>query len=205
MANKLLLLDLDGTVREPKSRAKFINDPKDQRIIEGASEAIAYFSRAWEIIGITNQGGVAAGHKSLEMAFKEQEITLELLPEMSCIYFCPDYEGENCYQVSREQISVHKRSKLPNPHIPGTLLYPSFRKPGSGMLRLAFDRLDFYPDDLWYVGDREEDFSAAEEADFDFLWADVWRSAFLKGMNQIDLRGRAMDQDLLVRFLGFDF
>ena len=39
--SNLLLLDLDGTVREPASGAKFINDSKDQRLIKGVAEAIA--------------------------------------------------------------------------------------------------------------------------------------------------------------------
>ncbi len=64
---KLLLLDCDGTIREPLSEAKFIQQPRDQRIVEGADKAIAHYSsREWTIIGITNQGGVAARHKSIE-------------------------------------------------------------------------------------------------------------------------------------------
>lgn len=66
---KLLILDLDGTVRCPKSGAKFINDPLDQEIIPEAGIAIAdYKSQGWIIVGATNQGGVAAGHKQLEDA-----------------------------------------------------------------------------------------------------------------------------------------
>ena len=55
---KLLLLDLDNTVRETISGATFINDPFDQRLILGAAETIArYKSQFWQIIGISNQGG----------------------------------------------------------------------------------------------------------------------------------------------------
>lgn len=42
--SKILFLDLDGTIREPASGEKFINDPHDQRIIEGVREAIAHYS-----------------------------------------------------------------------------------------------------------------------------------------------------------------
>lgn len=39
--NRLLLLDLDGTIHEPLSGEKFIQHPRDQRIIKGADKAIA--------------------------------------------------------------------------------------------------------------------------------------------------------------------
>ncbi|MEH1788842.1 MAG: hypothetical protein V7L23_25500 [Nostoc sp.] len=62
---KLLILDLDGTVRRPKSGAKFINNPHDQEIIPEAQRAIAHYkSQCWIIVGATNQGGVAAGKNS---------------------------------------------------------------------------------------------------------------------------------------------
>jgi D-glycero-D-manno-heptose 1,7-bisphosphate phosphatase len=67
---KILFLDCDGTIREPlEPGRKFISAPADQRIIHGADRAIAYYaSKNWKIFGITNQAGVAAGHKSLKEA-----------------------------------------------------------------------------------------------------------------------------------------
>ncbi|NCS59365.1 MAG: hypothetical protein GPJ16_22050 [Microcystis aeruginosa G11-04] len=41
---KILLLDLDGTIRRPTS-GKFIEDPNDQEPIEGASENEVYTDR----------------------------------------------------------------------------------------------------------------------------------------------------------------
>lgn len=59
MHTKLLLLDCDGTIREPRSGAKFIQRPEDQKIIAGADKAIAhYHQEGWILVGITNQGGV---------------------------------------------------------------------------------------------------------------------------------------------------
>ncbi len=98
MTTKLLMLDLDGTVRCPKSRAKFISDPLDQEIIPEAQLVIAHYkSQGWLIVGATNQGGVAAGHKQLEDAITEQYQTLRLCPELTCIYFCPDFQGLHCW------------------------------------------------------------------------------------------------------------
>jgi hypothetical protein len=39
---QLLLLDMDGTVREPLDGYKFIQRPRDQQIIAQAELAIAY-------------------------------------------------------------------------------------------------------------------------------------------------------------------
>lgn len=52
---KLLLLDLDGTIRQTKSAKKFINTPTDQEPIPGAIEAIdKYASDEYLIIGFSN-------------------------------------------------------------------------------------------------------------------------------------------------------
>jgi hypothetical protein len=57
-AMKILLVDCDGTIRQPKSGAKFINKPDDQQPIPGAVEATRhYFQKDWLIVGITNQAG----------------------------------------------------------------------------------------------------------------------------------------------------
>lgn len=90
---KLLMLDLD-TVRKPKSGGKFIGHPQDQQIIEGADKAIAHYHReGYIIVGISNQGRVAAGHKNFSDCFLEQRYTLNLFPQISEICFCPDFEG----------------------------------------------------------------------------------------------------------------
>lgn len=49
---KVLFLDLDGTTREPKSGATFINIPDDQRIIQGVETAIARYPNHY-VCGIT--------------------------------------------------------------------------------------------------------------------------------------------------------
>ena len=167
---KVLLLDLDGTIREPKSGAKFINDPLDQKPIDKAFDMCSYYQeKCWFLIGVSNQGGVAAGHKSLESAISESQETLRLFPQLSFIYFCPDYEGLKCYMVSR--------------HNPATFFYQesiselgSFRKPGAGMLNLAVR--DNLTEELMMVGDRPEDEEAAKNARINFTWAEDWRNGF---------------------------
>lgn len=169
---KLLLLDLDGTIREPVSGQKFIQHPRDQRVIEGADKAIVhYHGHGWLPIGISNQGGVAAGHKSLEDCVQEQFYTLELFPQLHKIYFCPDYEGKQLGCCYRNHYNVLFPSG-----------YPSFRKPGAGMLEYAIQTHD--SEECWYVGDRPEDEAAAVAASVNFVWANIWRDRFLPGIHE---------------------
>jgi D-glycero-D-manno-heptose 1,7-bisphosphate phosphatase len=171
---KILFLDLDGTVRRTKSGATFINTPLDQEIIPGVIEAIARYPDHY-LIGITNQGGVAAGKKSLEDAIAEQKYTMQLLPQLLEIYFCPDFEGEHCYKIYGTHVEHYVRSHLKNPNYPSEPLYESFRKPGSGMVMLAIDKFKFYPDECLFVGDRAEDQACALSAEIPFMWAADWR------------------------------
>lgn len=170
---KLLLLDCDGTIREPLSGNKFISHPRDQKIVSGADKAIAhYHAKGWRVIGVTNQGGVGAGHKFLEDAIAEQAYTLELFPEIEAILFCPDFEGRLLYKVSRTEWSYFGGNQ------------GEFRKPAPGMLYWA--KYDVgQVDDWWYIGDRLEDEQAAAAAGVGFVWADVWRSRFLPGVHEM--------------------
>lgn len=164
---KILFLDCDGTIRRPKSGAKFISNPEDQEIIGGVSEAIAHYkSLGFTPIGVTNQGGVAAGHKSLEEAIEEQCITLELLPELELIYFAPNYDGLICWKISRSASTEIKQQSIEE--------FGSFRKPGAGMLNLALRFYNAQPQDCLMVGDRTEDEVAAATALVPFMWAHDW-------------------------------
>ncbi len=158
MSEKILFLDLDGTVRMPKSGSKFIQNPDDQALIPGVASAIAKFS-SYEIIGITNQGGVAAGYKSLEDCIEEQVRTMELLPAIKEINFCIDFAGKIAYRLGRSKSLI----LLPEG--------PNYRKPGPGLL-LAY--LELFPDYAIMVGDREEDRQAAYAAGIDFMWSEIF-------------------------------
>jgi len=179
---KIFFFDLDGTLRETNSGKTFINKPDDQKPIAGASEAIAYYhSKGFVCIGITNQGGVAAGHKQLVEAEKEQEIILELFPELLCIYFCPDFEGNHCWLKSKE----HPASPI---HISwGKQFVGEFRKPGAGMIKAAI--LNHHGNtmsaDCWMTGDRPEYGQCAATAGIKFIPAAVMLAKFTPGMNEI--------------------
>jgi len=160
----LLLVDLDGTLREPLSGQQYFQHPKDQQIIAGADVAIRAYPEDWIIVGITNQGGVAAGYKTLQECIKEQQYTLELFPEMREIYFCPDFEGRKCFRVTRHNAHNHSQTKW----------FRQYRKPQPGMLKLAMVRHNHLPDNCLYVGDRPEDEEAARRAGVQFQWVADW-------------------------------
>jgi len=160
----LLLVDLDGTLREPLSGQQYFQHARDQQVIAGADIAIRTYKEDWIIVGITNQGGVAAGHKSIQECIKEQQYTLELFPELKEIYFCPDFEGKKCFRVTRHNVHNHSKTKWSG----------QYRKPGAGMLKLAMVRHKNSPEDSYYVGDRPEDEAAARRAGVQFQWAADW-------------------------------
>jgi D-glycero-D-manno-heptose 1,7-bisphosphate phosphatase len=190
--SKIIFFDLDGTLRETISGKAFINEPHDQKAIEGTQKALSYYQdKGFVLIGITNQGGVAAGHKSMESAIEEQRITLELFPELSEIFFCPNYDGESCYQVSRNEPLLMKTLDLMN----------SCRKPGAGMIELAIKGFsDLEIADCWMIGDRPEDQKCAEAAGVKFVWAKVMHAKFAApGMREIDCLD--IDPNVLTEFL----
>ncbi len=167
--------------------------------MDGAKDAIAhYHKQGWHIFGVSNQGGIAANHKSLEDCTKEMQLTLELFPEINAIAFCPDFEGEKCWFVSKTDNPYYIcRSDFPHPNYPGDYLYPHFRKPGSGMIMRFIDAFGFIDaDEIWMVGDREEDEGCAISANIKSCPAVAWRNSFLPGIQVF--HGLSIEQ---IRFL----
>ncbi|WP_009633204.1 HAD-IA family hydrolase [Synechocystis sp. PCC 7509] len=177
----LLIVDMDGTVRSPRSDNKFIQRPGDQKVIPGADGAIAYFvSEGWKVIGVTNQAGVEAGKKSLTSCVKEQQQTMILLPEIEEVYFCPDFAGKKCFCVTPKEVKDYSKHPLSG----------TFRKPNPGMLLLVMDL--HKADKIMFVGDRIEDKQAAQSvklcagsipgarlyAKIKFQQADNWRRTY---------------------------
>jgi D-glycero-D-manno-heptose 1,7-bisphosphate phosphatase len=160
----LLLIDLDDTIRESLSGAPHFQHPQDQRMIAGADVALNTYGEEWIIVGITNQGGVAAGYKTMQECIEEQQYTLKLFPQLREIYFCPDFEGRKCFRVTRHNAHNHSQTRW----------FRQYRKPHPGMLKLAMVRHNHLPENCLYVGDRPEDEVAAKRAGVRFQWADDW-------------------------------
>ena len=166
----LIILDKDATLVEPASGNKFVQHPQDQQLLPNVAELLKrYYEDGWDIGMATNQGGVEAGHKTLEEAQQEVEYCMELLPYFSIAVFCPTFEGETAWfkassKMQMRWFEIHKFwVKEPS----------GFRKPDAGMLRLIAGT-DKY-DRILYVGDRPEDEAAAKAMGCEFMWAGEWR------------------------------
>jgi D-glycero-D-manno-heptose 1,7-bisphosphate phosphatase len=177
MSDKLLLLDLDGTVRQSRSNpAGFIDEPNNQEVIPGADLAIErYASQDWRMVGITNQGGVGAGYKTLGQCLDEQLRTLALVPELDAIFFCPAHPaeiGHLCYEIDRIGNITTYTGRWAG--------FEGYRKPNPSMLRLAIDaygKFSWDGGENLCVGDRPEDEEAARRAGVAFLSAEAWRES----------------------------
>lgn len=174
MNTKILFCDIDETLTETISGNAFKQHSEDVKVIEGVQKAIAYFHQNnWLIIGVSNQGGIAKGFKILEATIREMKVTLSLIPNLSYIYFCPDFEGQECWQVTNsEAYEISDRE---------TQLIGQFRKPDAGMLKLAklfVEDGNWEVTDMIMVGDRPEDMEAASAMGCKFYWAEKWRKQF---------------------------
>lgn len=195
--DKLLLCDLDGTLREPFNGGKFGRHPRDQKIVEGTDKVLKTYDKSgWLIVGITNQGGVKAGYKTIDDCIAEQKYTLTLFPELKYIYFCPD-EGKECWLVMRKvrPHAIHQKPKW------GYCWSGIYRKPDPGMIIAAIFgaqnnwrkemlesieavvELSQYKQHLM-VGDGSEDKLAAQNAGIDFVWAHDWKVETLSMLGQ---------------------
>lgn len=195
--NKLAILDKDGTLTDPASGEKFVQHPQDQVLLPGVKEAVEKLvADGYTLVIASNQGGVAAGHKSLDDAISEMYYCLSLLPEISHAFFCPDFEGKNLWSCPKlSQIYVKDTSNgttyfqvgadgLPmmpeatlvseNKNFTYHQLRGRFRKPGPGMLLSA--QIWAGATDCRMIGDRPEDSQAAEAAGIPFLDAAKWRT-----------------------------
>lgn len=184
---KLLICDVDGTLTGTISGNDFKQHPKDVKVLEGVLEGLeTHYNQGWHICAVSNQGGIPR-YKSLEAAIQEFQYTMELIPYLQSVYFCPDFAGQQCYHLDRHGrvVAVHET------WLKYRYLIGYFRKPNPGMIRLAIQH-EFWVPSAWVpskntskarllmIGDRTEDKQSALNAGIDFQDASEWRSQFLQ-------------------------
>ena len=177
---KILFVDIDGTLTETISGHTFKQHPQDVKVMDGADRAIAHFVRlGWHIIGISNQAGIAAGHKSIDATCQELEFTLDLFPDLQEIYFCPDFDGKQLFVVSKDDVLLEVG--FLEEQLEGT-----YRKPNPGMIQYVLTGIEDEGktvSEAWMIGDRpQDDEQCAINAGINFCPADVWRDKFCVGM-----------------------
>lgn len=183
MPGILAIIDKDGTLTDTVSGHQFPQSPTDQLLLPGVANRIAELKEMGATIVIaSNQGGVAAGHKTLDDAIREMQYVLKLLPQVDYAFFCPDFDGLQCYYVHQSNIDAPPEIAGWEAHRAnvGASLIGTFRKRtdghlGSGMLHAA---MLIYPmlSQVVMVGDRPEDQQAAAQAGITFVDAEAWRS-----------------------------
>jgi D-glycero-D-manno-heptose 1,7-bisphosphate phosphatase len=177
---KLLVLDKDGTLIRPRSGQRFVQHPQDQELLPGVAEAIAQYAvKGWKMAIASNQGGVAAGHKTLKEATVEMAYCLALLPQIEFGFFCPDLKGKECWRIQQQQPEGLKYKTYEATRADTSQVVGLCRKPNPGMIFLAQQAYRFTIEQqlsqTLMVGDRPEDEQAAQAAGVDFLWAENWR------------------------------
>ncbi len=166
-AVKLLVLDLDGTVRHGFDElGRFVNTADDVVIFP---EALAQM-RKWKadggrIIAVSNQGGIALGHMSFEVCLDAMRRTHDLTEHLfDKIAFCRHHPS--AFDPEYARCWCRKPS-------PG-LLIESANDLAAATRRAG--KAEFYPPYMGlFVGDRDEDQKCAALAGFDFKWARDWR------------------------------
>jgi len=151
----LLLLDIDGTVRQGKDDAlgKFVNEPKDVVVFPEAVRQM----RAWSgrILGVSNQGGVALGHLTIDAALSAMSETQRQCGDLfDDIRICVHAPGAGCWC----------RKPMPN------LALHSI-----GVMELRHHEI-YRRFTTMMVGDRPEDQQMAANMGVDFMWAAEWRA-----------------------------
>lgn len=174
----LVILDKDGTLVEPASGGQWVESYDDQKLLPGVATRIAELKALGATLVVaSNQGGVGAGHKSLESAISEMQFCLKLLPSVEYAFFCPDYEGSQCFYVNQSNVDASPEMAGWEAHksIVGMDLIGSFRKPQAGMLQAA-QRLYPMLEAEAMIGDSADDRNAAAAANIAFVDAEAWRS-----------------------------
>lgn len=168
----LLIIDKDQTlVRSRLGGNNFIQRPWDQVPISGIFQKLdRYYQEDWKIVIASNQAGIDCGYKSLEAAFFEMEFCFDLFPMIDEAFFCPDWAGEQCWKIWRNEEMKDNTILYDRNHFDSLDLAGFFRKPNPGMLKLAIYLHS--PDNCFYVGDRPEDEQAAIAANLKFIWAE---------------------------------
>lgn len=196
LSKGLALVDLDGTIRVPKSGGNFIDSPEDQKLVSTIYEQLYLLGNmGYSIYGVSNQGGIPK-YKTLRSTIEEMRVTLTLTPHLNRIYF----------SVDDDEVWVIKRGFKWLDWLPLWLQLPTryslhggegdnpkywlggYCKPNAGMLKLAIANwLDRYgllngfstvSDPIYYkeleifmAGDRLEDRQAAYRIKVPFVHA----------------------------------
>jgi len=147
---RAVFLDRDDTLIECRSATADTPHPGDLvdpllvRLLPGAGPACAELARAgFELVVVSNQGALAAGHASLAQVEAVNDQLRALIPQIKSCYFAP---------------------ARPGGIVDRFLAHPQWRKPNGEMLRIAARELSLDLSTSWIIGDAGRDVEAGIEA-----------------------------------------
>jgi len=140
-----MFLDRDGTINEDNG---YLGDPSDFRLIEGTVTALQTIQKLdFELVIVTNQGGIARGYYTEEQMTKVHDHMEKLFQKESInllkIYYCPHHVDGNHPEYGIDC---------------------NCRKPKPGLLKKAFDEFQVDMEHSWMVGDKNSDMEAGLSA-----------------------------------------
>lgn len=144
MEDKLIILDRDGVINHDSTG--YIKTPNEWIPIAGSLEAIAALNRAgYKVIVITNQSGIGRGYYSeadlAEIHKKMCQALAAVGGKIAKIYYCPHAPELDC----------------------------NCRKPKTGMFEQVAHDFKVDLKNVFYIGDKLQDFQAAEAAGCKFI------------------------------------
>jgi HAD superfamily hydrolase (TIGR01662 family) len=157
---KLLIFDLDGTVRRTRSGCTFPKNPDDWELIPEAVKVLELHKHASLIVGATNQKGISLGFVSDSDVIAGIRLTMQFFP-FDYVMVCPD-EGQNCFSVGVSPMGKYVKTL-------DTMPFGHYRKPGSGMLDYAIRNSGFAKEETLMIGDWHSDKEAAAKASVEYL------------------------------------
>lgn len=149
---RLLFLDRDGTLNRTVERRP-PNTPEEVKLLPNVVPVLSrHVAAGWQLVIVSNQGGVASGYITESQAHAVQRRVIELLPvPVAASYLCPH---------------------MPGAVVPEYALDCPNRKPEPGFVLAALKRFGARAVECLFVGDTVTDRQAAEAAGVPFRWAD---------------------------------
>jgi D-glycero-D-manno-heptose 1,7-bisphosphate phosphatase len=152
MSARLLFLDRDGTLNGTIG-SRPPNIPQEVELLSSLETVLSqYVTDGWQLVIVTNQGGVASGYLTEAQAYAVQRRVVDLLPvPVAASYLCPHM---------LDGIVTEYAIDCPN------------RKPRTGFILTALQAFGARTKDCLFVGDAITDRQAAQAAGVAYCWAD---------------------------------
>ncbi len=101
-------------------------------------------------------------------AIAQMQYTLELLPQLQFVYFCPDEKRLKCWRADNDGIEI--RTEL------------CHSSPGAGIIHQAVTDFGIDLTKSWLVGEDEQ---CAAAASVNFMDSETWCDRFRPGMYEV--------------------